>query len=121
MRKGLVLTTMLLSFALVISGCLGRQGDLGNKNIRPNAVQRNDTNGNMMNKQRFANDQDNEMNRMYGNQTGNNNVIGMHGNSRIELSDKIADKIAAMPGIDTSFVMMTDHNAYVAVTQDRQA
>lgn len=108
MRRSMTLTTMILSLALVLSGCMERTGDLGNKNIRPNA----------MNKSRFANDQDNEQNRINGARRENNNVIGMHGNARIELSDQIAEKVNEIPGVDAAFVMMTDHNAYVAVTQE---
>ncbi|TFE27841.1 YhcN/YlaJ family sporulation lipoprotein [Cohnella luojiensis] len=120
MRKSIILATAVLSSAIALSGCMdNRTGDVGNKNIRPNAIRGNDINGlNGMNRSRFANDQDNEQNRMYGERRENNNVVGMHGNSRIEASDKVAEKIAAMPEIDTAFVMMTDRNAYVAVTQD---
>ncbi|QMV40765.1 YhcN/YlaJ family sporulation lipoprotein [Cohnella cholangitidis] len=126
MRKGILMTAVLLSSAIALSGCMQKTGDLGNKNIRPNAVRNNNVygnglTGNGMTRMRFANDQDNEQNRMYGIRRENNNVIGMHGNSRIETSDKIANKIAAMPGIDSAYVMMTDHNAYVAVTEDNRA
>ncbi len=121
MRNSLKLTCFLLSTAIALSGCLEKTGDVGNKNIRPNNVKRYDINGNLMNKSRFANDQDNDQNRMYGERRENNNVVGMHGNTRIEVSDRVADKITAMPGIDSAFVMMTDRNAYVAVTQDHKA
>jgi YhcN/YlaJ family sporulation lipoprotein len=113
MRKGLIWTTILLTSAITLSGCLDNKlGDVGNKNIRPNAVK-----GYGVNKMRFANDQDNEQNRMYGERRENNNVIGMHGNSHLEVSNKIADQIATMPGIDAAFVVMTNHNAYVAVKE----
>jgi YhcN/YlaJ family sporulation lipoprotein len=112
MRKRLILTIVLLSSSLALSGCLDRTGDVGNKNIRPNTVNKLGINNNGT---RFANDQDNEQNRMYGERRENNNVIGMHGNSRIEMSDKIANKLAASPEIDNAFVAVTDHNAYVAV------
>jgi YhcN/YlaJ family sporulation lipoprotein len=110
-RKSLLWTFVLLTSAIALSGCLdNKTGDVGNKNIRPNSVGM---------KMRFANDQDNEQNRsLHGERMENNNVIGMHGNSRIQTSDKVANKIAAMPGIDSAFVMMTDHNAYVAVKED---
>ncbi|BBI34999.1 YhcN/YlaJ family sporulation lipoprotein [Cohnella abietis] len=118
MRKGLILSAVLLSSAIASSGCMSKTGDLGNKNIRPNAI--NQQYG--VNKMRFANDQDNEQNRsQYGERKENNNIIGMHGNSHLETSDKIADKIAAMPGIDSAFVMMTDHNAYVAVNEGHRS
>lgn len=124
MRKGIIVATALLSSAIALTGCMEKTGDLGNKNIRPNAVNGNGGGsvvGNGFNKMRFANDQDNMQNRMYGERRENNNVIGMHGNSRIETSDKIADKIAAMPGIKSAYVMMTDHNAYVAINEKDRA
>ncbi|RED56608.1 YhcN/YlaJ family sporulation lipoprotein [Cohnella lupini] len=112
MKKALILSAVLLSSAIALSGCMEKTGDVGNKNIRPNSVRGNDM------KTRFANDQDNEQNRMYGDQKINNNVIGMHGNSHLQANGEVADKIAAIPGIDSAFVMMTDHNAYVAVKEE---
>jgi YhcN/YlaJ family sporulation lipoprotein len=109
-RKSGLWTAVLLVSAIALSGCIdNRTGDVGNKNIRPNSIGM---------KSRFANDQDNEQNRSrHGERVENNNVIGMHGNSRIQMSDQVAKKIATMPGIDSAFVVMTDHNAYVAVKE----
>jgi YhcN/YlaJ family sporulation lipoprotein len=118
LRKSLLLTAVLLSSAIAMSGCLGKTGDVGNKNIR--SEKSYGMNGNGMTKMRFANDQDNDQNRMYGERRENNNVIGMHGNSRLEMSNRVADKLAALPEIDSAFVMMTDHNAYVAVKQNHK-
>ncbi|MFC5528489.1 YhcN/YlaJ family sporulation lipoprotein [Cohnella yongneupensis] len=115
MRKGLVMGTLLLSTALTVTGCLQKTGDLGNKNIRPNAVSNDGIIG--TNKMRFANDQRNAMNRINGERRANNNVVGMHGNAHMQMSDIIADKVAALPGIDSAYVMMTDRNAYVAVKE----
>lgn len=111
MQRRIILTIVLLFSVVALTGCMERTGDVGNKNIRPNAIN---------NKKRFANDQDNEQNRMFGERRENNNVIGMHGNSRIELSDKVAEQISALPEVDSAFVAMTDHNAYVAVILDEQ-
>jgi YhcN/YlaJ family sporulation lipoprotein len=110
-RKSLLWIVVWLTSTVAITGCLdNKTGDVGNKNIRPNSVGM---------KMRFANDQDNAQNRSrHGERMENNNVVGMHGNSRIQLSEKVANKISAMPGIASAFVMMTDHNAYVAVQED---
>ncbi|WP_373229469.1 YhcN/YlaJ family sporulation lipoprotein [Cohnella sp.] len=113
MRKRLILTTILLSSAITLTGCMEKTGDVGNKNIRPNSINNNRT--------RFANDQDNEQNRMYGERRENNNIIGMHGNSHIELSDEVAEQISSLPEVDSAFVAITDHNAYVAVILDNKA
>ncbi|WP_080833890.1 YhcN/YlaJ family sporulation lipoprotein [Cohnella massiliensis] len=113
MRKGLAASTLVLSAALALSGCAANQGDLGNKNIRPNNA------GNMRGlNNRFANDQANEMNRIHGTQQMNNNVVGLHGNTNMELSDDIANKLAALPEIKSAYVMLTDRNAYVAITEE---
>jgi len=118
MRRGLIITTLLLSSAIALSGCMEKIGDLGNKNIRPNSVRKQEIAGNGILKMRFADDQANEQNRKYGKGRVNNNVVGMHGNSRIELSNKIGDKIAAIPSVHSAYVMMTNKNAYVAVKLD---
>jgi YhcN/YlaJ family sporulation lipoprotein len=109
---------------------MSKTGDVGNKNIRNNSVRENAMRGYAADEyglrsgsttRRFARDENNEQNRIYGKQKINNNVIGMHGNSRIETSDRVANKIAAIPGIDSAYVMMTDHNAYVAVKEKDKA
>jgi len=126
-RKSLLLSTVVLSSAIALTGCMNKTGDLGNKNIRNQSVRDNAMRGYEANeygyrtnsmKMRFANDQDNEQNRIRGERRENNNVIGMHGNSRMESSDRIANKISAMPGVGSAYVMMTDHNAYVAIMED---
>lgn len=120
MRKGLIIGTLLLSTALTVTGCMERTGDLGNKNIRPNAV-RNELNlGYGTTRTRFADDQLNDMNRVNGERRENNNVVGMHGNSHMQMADHIADKLAAMPEVDSAYVVITERNAYVAVTQNRK-
>ncbi|MFC5405469.1 YhcN/YlaJ family sporulation lipoprotein [Cohnella soli] len=109
-RAGTFTTCMLIALAFALSGCMGKTGDLGNKNIRPNAI------GNGM-QSKFANDSDNERNRIYGKQRVNNNIVGMHDNSHLQLGEQVAAKIAKMPGIDKAYVMITEHNAYVAVKE----
>jgi YhcN/YlaJ family sporulation lipoprotein len=108
MRKSMLATAVLLSSAIAVTGCgsINKIGDLGNKNIRPNTVNNNP---------RFANDQENSRNRMYGRRLSNNNVIGTHGNSHLEWADAVAKQIVTMPGIKSAYVIKTNHSAYVAV------
>lgn len=120
MRKSLIASTVLLSAALTVTGCMERTGDLGNKNIRPQNVKNYNMDGNRMKNMRFANDQRNEMNRVDGARRENNNIVGAHGNSHMKLSEKVADKLAALPDVDAAYVMLTDRNAYVAITQNRK-
>ncbi|WP_165980011.1 YhcN/YlaJ family sporulation lipoprotein [Paenibacillus dendritiformis] len=56
-------------------------------------------------------------NRLNGNGTGYGNA---HTMTNMQMSKKIADKIARMKGVKTANVMLTNNNAYVAVTTDTQ-
>ncbi|MBB6675599.1 YhcN/YlaJ family sporulation lipoprotein [Cohnella nanjingensis] len=111
MRKTAVVSSVLLTAALALSGCASNQGDMGNKNIRSQSLHNN----------RFANDGMNEMNRIHGNQQTNNNVVGYHDNTHLELSQKIADKLAARPDIKSAYVMLTNNNAYVSIVTEGHA
>ena len=99
----------------MLTGCMEKQGELGNRNIRKQSV-RYDGNGNAIVNKRFANDQMNEMNRMNGVRLNSNNIVGLHKNYRLEMSKDIADHLASMKEINKAYVMLTDNNAYVAVS-----
>lgn len=120
MRKSLIIGTLLLSSALTVTGCMERTGDVGNKNIRSNAARGENDRilGGGTTNMRFANDQLNEMNRIHGGQRTNNNIVGMHGNTHLQLSEPIADNVAGLPGVGKTYVMMTERNAYVSVSQE---
>jgi YhcN/YlaJ family sporulation lipoprotein len=108
-ERARALILSLAAFVLAVAGCadVSRMGDLGHKNIRPN---------------RFTDDRAQEMNRSFGRQMNNNNLVpDMHGNTRLELSQFLAEKIASMPEINTAYVMLTDNNAYVAVTESAKS
>jgi hypothetical protein len=114
-RKWLMLAASAVMGTAMLTGCMEKQGDLGNRNIKSNSI-RYDMNGNRILNKRFANDQMNEMNRVEGRRLNSNNIVGYHANYRLEMSQDIADKLAAMKEIDKAYVMLTDNNAYVAVT-----
>ena len=99
----------------MLTGCMEKHGELGNRNIREQTV-RYDGNGNPIVNKRFANDQMNEMNRMNGVRLNSNNIVGLHKNYRLEMSKDIADHLASMKEINNAYVMLTDNNAYVAVS-----
>ena len=99
----------------MLTGCMEKHGELGNRNIREQSV-RYDGNGNAIVNKRFANDQMNEMNRMNGVRLNSNNIVGLHKNYRLEMSKDIADHLASMKEINNAYVMLTDNNAYVAVS-----
>ncbi|RJG20560.1 hypothetical protein DQX05_24835 [Paenibacillus thiaminolyticus] len=54
-------------------------------------------------------------NRLNGNGTGYGNV---HSMSNMQMNKKIADKITRMKGVKSANVMLTNNNAYVAVSTD---
>ncbi|WP_219838375.1 YhcN/YlaJ family sporulation lipoprotein [Paenibacillus sp. R14(2021)] len=99
----------------VLAGCSSNHGELGNRNIRGNSVEY-DMNGNRILNTRFANDQMNEMNRVDGHRLNSNNLVGLHKNYRLEMSSAIAERIERMPEVNKAYVMLTDDNAYVAVS-----
>ncbi|MCK9859370.1 YhcN/YlaJ family sporulation lipoprotein [Paenibacillus sp. ATY16] len=124
MKNKFILLTASVALAATLTGCASNQGDIGNKNIRPNSV-RYDANGNVIRNlaapgtltdKRFANDQMNEMNRVNGRRLNSNNIVGSHKNYKMEMSEEIAKKLVAMNTVKTANVMLTDHNAYVAVS-----
>ena len=151
MKKFILLTASVALTAVLGAGCASNQGELGNRNIRQNAV-RYDANGNLLNNgnlmnngkvntlnnrnsnmlnngngnglnnlnnlnnKRFANDQMNEMNRVNGRRLNSNNIVGSHKNYKIEMSDQIANKLVNKNTIKSAYVMLTDNNAYVAVS-----
>ncbi|WP_337098999.1 YhcN/YlaJ family sporulation lipoprotein [Paenibacillus sp. YIM B09110] len=117
MRSKMAALAASVLLGTMLAGCSQYQGDVGNKNIRPNSV-RYDANGNIIKDKRFANDQMNEMNRVNGRRLNSNNVVGSHKVYRMEMSDKIAERLTAMDAVKSSYVMLTDSNAYVAVSLD---
>lgn len=115
MRKQMMALSAGVLLTVMLTGCMEKQGDLGNKNIRSNMI-RKDANGNILMDKRFANDQMNEMNRMNGRRLNSNNVIGSHKNYRMEMSGQMAEAITKFDAVKSAYVMLTDHNAYVAVS-----
>lgn len=95
---------VLTASVTMAAGCSSKQGEVGNSNIRSQSL--ND---------RFADDGRNEMNRMHGTQRMNNNVVGLHGNSHLEMDEKIATKLSDRRDIQSAYVVRSDRNAYVAV------
>ncbi|WP_173275374.1 YhcN/YlaJ family sporulation lipoprotein [Paenibacillus sp. NEAU-GSW1] len=131
MRKMLLGAAACIAVTTMLSGCASNQGDLGNRNIRPNSA-RYDANGNIIpgtgvgtynnytgnnyTAKRFANDQLNEMNRVDGMRLNNNNIVGSHKNYKMEMSQDIANRLANKNNIKSAYVLLTDNNAYVAVS-----
>ncbi|MBO7744825.1 YhcN/YlaJ family sporulation lipoprotein [Paenibacillus sp. MWE-103] len=104
----------------VLTGCMEKHGELGNRNIRGNSVSY-DMNGNRILNTRFANDQMNEMNRVDGHRLNSNNLVGLHKNYRMEMSEAMGERISGIKGVGKAYVMLTDNNAYVAVRLNRGA
>jgi YhcN/YlaJ family sporulation lipoprotein len=107
---------VLAAGALMFAGCAETQGDVGNRNIKEKRILK-DGNGNLVIDRRFANDQLNEQNRVYGRRLNSNNLIGNHQNYRMEASQDIAERIRKAEGLSDVYVILTDRNAYVAVNK----
>lgn len=117
MQKNLKVFSAFVVLGAMLAGCAANQGDLGNRNLRPNGV-KYDANGNRITAKRFANDQLNELNRVNGRRLNSNNLVGTHDNYSMEMSQEIADALSDKHGIKSSYVLLTDNNAYVAVSFD---
>ncbi|WP_160396126.1 YhcN/YlaJ family sporulation lipoprotein [Paenibacillus sp. MMS18-CY102] len=114
-RKFKVIATA-VALGAVLAGCGANQGELGNRSdLHSNSV-RYDMNGNQILNKRFADDQMNEMNRVDGRRLNSNNIVGKHDNYRLDMSENIANRLTKIPEIKTANVMLTNHNAYVAVS-----
>ncbi|OMF31781.1 hypothetical protein BK133_15365 [Paenibacillus sp. FSL H8-0548] len=117
MRKQIVALSAGVLLSTLLAGCMEKHGELGNKDIRSNSI-RYDANGNVLLNKRFADDQMNEQNRINGRRLNSNNIIGSHKNYRMEMSESISKGITDLPSVKLAYVMLTDHNAYVAVSLD---
>ncbi|GMK37664.1 hypothetical protein PCCS19_07180 [Paenibacillus sp. CCS19] len=105
-----------LALGTMLAGCAANQGDLGNRHPVEQQSVRYDMMGNRIMSKRFANDQMNEMNRVNGLRQNSNNLVGIHDNYRMEMSQNIADSLASKKLVKSAQVMLTNHNAYVAVS-----
>jgi hypothetical protein len=105
-----------VALGTMLAGCAANQGDLGNRHPMQQQSVRYDMMGNRIMSKRFANDQMNEMNRINGQRQNSNNIVGIHDNYRMELSQNIADSLASKKLVKSARVMLTNHNAYVAVS-----
>jgi hypothetical protein len=105
-----------VALGTMLAGCAANQGDLGNRHPMQQQSVRYDMMGNRIMSKRFANDQMNEMNRINGLRMNSNNIVGIHDNYRMEMSQNIADSLASKKLVKSARVMLTNHNAYVAVS-----
>jgi len=103
----------------LLTGCMERQGDLGNRNIRGNSVHY-DMLGNQIKDPRLNKDQMNVVNRMHGNRLHTNSLVGLHQNYHLSMNGEIAQKLSAIKGVGNAFVMLTDNNAYVAIAASQR-
>ncbi|PWW07165.1 YhcN/YlaJ family sporulation lipoprotein [Paenibacillus cellulosilyticus] len=105
-----------IALGTMLAGCAANQGDLGNRHPIQQQSVRYDMMGNPIISKQFTNDQMNEINRVNIQRQHSNNIVGIHDNYRLEMSQNIADSLAAKKIVKSAKVMLTNHNAYVAVT-----
>jgi len=108
-------TSLLL--CAMLAGCSGmdKVGDLGHKNLRPNSV-KYDAFGNELPNKGSKDNQSNQLNRFNGLYLNTNNAIGSHKNKSMEMNEQMADQITRLEAVKSSYVVVTDRNAYVAVS-----
>lgn len=111
MRKLLLLITSAVMMVAILGGCAMTTKNDG---IRQRDMTIDGTT--IIKDKRFADDQKNEMNHINGVQQNGNNLIGNHKNYRMEMSKEISDSLLKIEGIKSSYVMLTNNNAYVAVS-----
>ena len=119
MERAKAAIAVLAAGVMMLAGCT-TQGDVGNRNIVQQRTLK-DGNGNLVIDKRFADDQLNEQNRVNGRRLNSNNLIGSHQNYRMEASQDIAKRIREAEGLGDVYVILTDRNAYVAVSKRTDA
>lgn len=80
----------------------GANNDVRMNNIRQNNVRPYDMTRNQMDMNRWDHPR-------------SNNFVSLHNNTRMRMSQEIANQIAGMPEVRSANVLLTDKNAYVAV------
>ncbi|MFS0687974.1 YhcN/YlaJ family sporulation lipoprotein [Sporosarcina sp. 179-K 8C2 HS] len=107
MMKKLAIFPLSLLLVLALVGCANNKGT-------------NNTNGNATNDHNGVTENTGVGESAHGN-NGNNNLVNDHNNatnngqSKVEVADDAADKIAAMNEVESANVLVTDRNAYVGV------
>lgn len=126
MKKGLFLTTALI-FSVYLTGC-------ANKNVNEDVAYRNRDGieptrvnypapyqGGSAITDLDLSDVELDRNRNRKNLTNvRNNNIG-NNQSRMRVADKAADRVAALPEVDSANIIVTDNNAFVAAKLDNSA
>jgi len=109
--KKLLSSVMSLAVVLSLAACNTNNGALdNNNNNRPFGLN-----------QTLDRNRTDMGNRPWDNRFNNGNVTGSHSNTRLELSEEIADQIAAMDEVDEAYVLLTNRNCYVAVDLNDRA
>lgn len=112
MKYWAALISIFMAFS-VLAACNANNGTTGQDNNDGSVgMNRARTGGDTLGQFRNDRFQDRAMNR------GSNLANGDHNNSRLESSQEIAEQVAAINGVESAYVLLTDRNAYVAVIID---
>lgn len=117
-KKGMKTTVVVVGLAIALTGCMTDNtqqgvGTEGNDMRQQGAG----TEGNGMRQQGAAINRGGVSSQGWDN-SRNNNFTPAHSNTRMEISNRVADSISAMDEVDSATVLLTDRNAYVAVLLD---
>lgn len=122
----------LLAASVALAGCsaVEKTGEVGNKNLRPYTANDHEKHGLPLNgvhsidsptyRLRSADDRYNHQDTwMLRNRMGNN-MIGAHGNDRLEMDEGMARRLKALPGVKEAYVLRAGERAYVGIRENRQ-
>lgn len=113
--KGFIISSLLLS--LCLSGCATRNNDDNDKVAfrNRNGMVPTRVNDNITNRDRVVTD-NNYPNNGITNVRYNNDNLNNIGDrrSKMKVADQAANKVADLPEVDNSYVIVTENNAYVA-------
>lgn len=118
----LTLCSALALGSLTAAGCTNRAGNGGSEGMQPNNSSPNMSNNSLDMDQRLRGSAT-DMNRLNTNRGDNfrsNNITSEHNNTKMDMSNQTANKVAAMKGVRSATVILTDNNAYVGVVLEDQ-
>lgn len=119
----------LLAASIALAGCsaVEKTGEVGNKNLRPYTANDHEKHGLPLNgvhsfdsptyRLRSDDRYNHQDTWMLRNRMGNN-LIGAHGNDRLEMDPALANRLEALPGVKKAYVLLAGERAYVGIKKE---
>jgi|GEM_PF-2056674 len=119
-----------LAASMLLGGCSATEktGEVGNKNLRPYTADDYEKHGLPLNgvhsygsptyRLKSADNTYNHQDTwMLRNRMGNN-LIGAHGNDRLDMDEGLAHRLEALPGVQKAYVLLAGPRAYVGIQKE---